>query len=133
MLAAVRRGSVSDYLGSTAALVGLSVPHFWLGLMLIVIFSVGLGILPASGFVAFAADPIENLRHMVLPAIVLGTGFAAVMMRQTRAAMLESLGGRLHPHGARQGAERAGRSSGARPAQQPDDRGHRCSACSSAC
>jgi peptide/nickel transport system permease protein len=92
VLAAVRRGSVSDYLGSTAALVGLSVPHFWLGLMLIVIFSIGLGILPASGFVAFAADPIENLRHMVLPAIVLGTGFAAVIFRQTRAAMLESLG-----------------------------------------
>ena len=60
VLAAVRRGSVSDYLGSTAALVGLSVPHFWLGLMLILIFSIGLGILPASGFVPLAADPIET-------------------------------------------------------------------------
>src|SRR4051794_5182183 len=92
VLAAVRRGSVSDYLGSTAALVGLSVPHFWLGLMLILVFSIGLGLLPASGFVALTADPIDNLRHMVLPAIVLGTGFAAVIFRQTRAAMLESLG-----------------------------------------
>jgi peptide/nickel transport system permease protein len=91
VVAAVRRGSVSDYLGSTAALVGLSVPHFWLGLMLILIFSIALGVLPASGFVPLAADPIDNLRHMLLPAIVLGTGFAAVIFRQTRAAMLESL------------------------------------------
>jgi peptide/nickel transport system permease protein len=67
------------------------VPHFWLGLMLILVFSIGLGILPASGFVPLAADPIDNLRHMLLPAIVLGTGFAAVIFRQTRAAMLESL------------------------------------------
>jgi peptide/nickel transport system permease protein len=91
VVAAVRRGSLADYLGSTAALVGLSVPHFWLGLMLILIFAIGLGVLPASGFVAFVADPIDNLRHMLLPAIVLGTGFAAVIFRQTRAAMLESL------------------------------------------
>jgi peptide/nickel transport system permease protein len=91
IVAAVKRGSLADYLGSTAALVGLSVPHFWLGLMLILIFSIGLGVLPASGFVPFFADPIDNLRHMLLPAIVLGTGFAAVIFRQTRAAMLESL------------------------------------------
>src|SRR3954454_13313551 len=92
VVAAVRRGSLADYLGSTAALVGLSVPHFWLGLMLILIFAIGLAVLPASGFVPFFADPVDNLRHMVLPAIVLGTGFAAVLFRQTRAAMLESLG-----------------------------------------
>jgi peptide/nickel transport system permease protein len=91
VLAAVKRGSFADYAGSTAALVGLSVPHFWLGLMLIAIFAIGLGIFPASGFVAFADDPVDNIRHMVLPAIVLGTGFAAVIFRQTRAAMLESL------------------------------------------
>ena len=91
VVAAVKRGSLADYLGSTAALVGLSVPHFWLGLMLILIFSITLGLLPASGFVPFAANPIDNLRHMLLPAIVLGTGFAAVIFRQTRAAMLESL------------------------------------------
>lgn len=92
VVAAVRRGSVADYVGSTAALVGLSVPHFWLGLMLILVFAIGLGLLPASGFVPFFADPVDNLRHMLLPAIVLGTGFAAVIFRQTRAAMLDSLG-----------------------------------------
>jgi len=91
VVAAVRRGSVADYVGSTAALVGLSVPHFWLGLMLILVFAIALGLLPASGFVPFVADPVDNLRHMLLPAIVLGTGFAAVIFRQTRAAMLESL------------------------------------------
>jgi peptide/nickel transport system permease protein len=91
VVAAVKRGSFADYAGSTAALVGLSVPHFWLGLMLILIFAIGLGVLPASGFVAFADDPIDNLRHMILPAIVLGTGFAAVIFRQTRAAMLDAL------------------------------------------
>src|SRR3954449_3665462 len=91
IVAAVKRGSLADYLGSTAALVGLSVPHFWLGLMLILIFAIGLGVLPASGFVPFIADPIDNLRHMLLPAIVLGSGFSAVIFRQTRAAMLESL------------------------------------------
>jgi peptide/nickel transport system permease protein len=91
VLAAVRRGSVADHAGSTVALAGLSVPHFWLGLMLILLFSIGLGWFPASGFVPFASDPLDNLRHMVLPALVLGTGFAAVIFRQTRAAMLESL------------------------------------------
>jgi peptide/nickel transport system permease protein len=76
----------------TVSLFGASMPIFWLGLMLILVFSIGLGLLPASGFVALTADPIDNLRHMLLPAIVLGTGFAAVIFRQTRAAMLESLG-----------------------------------------
>jgi peptide/nickel transport system permease protein len=91
VIAAVRRGKASDYAATSVALLGLSVPHFWLGLMLILIFSITLGILPGSGFVPLAADPIDNLRHMLLPAIVLGTGFAAVIFRQTRAAMLESL------------------------------------------
>jgi peptide/nickel transport system permease protein len=91
VLAAVKRGSLADYAGSTAALVGLSVPHFWLGLMLILVFSIALGLLPASGFVPLVDNPLDNLRHMILPAIVLGTGFAAVIFRQTRAAMLESL------------------------------------------
>jgi peptide/nickel transport system permease protein len=91
VLAAVKRGALADYIGSTAALVGLSVPHFWLGLMLILIFAITLGVLPASGFVPFFADPVDNLRHMLLPALVLGTGFGAVIFRQTRAAMLESL------------------------------------------
>jgi peptide/nickel transport system permease protein len=92
IIAAVKRGSLADYASSSIALFGLSIPHFWLGLMLILLFAVQLRILPASGYVPFFDDPIENLRHMVMPAFVLGTGFSAIVMRQMRSSMLESLG-----------------------------------------
>ncbi len=91
MLAAVRRGSWLDYVASTTALLGLSIPHFWLGILLILGFAVHLNVLPASGFVPLT-DPLGNLAHMVMPAFVLGIGLAAVVMRQMRSAMLESLG-----------------------------------------
>jgi peptide/nickel transport system permease protein len=91
VLAAVRRGKVTDYVSTTVGLIGLSVPHFWLGLMLIIVFSVDLHWLPAGDYVPIA-HPLANLEHMILPAIVLGTGFAAVLMRQMRSAMLESMG-----------------------------------------
>jgi peptide/nickel transport system permease protein len=91
VIAAVRRGSLADHASSTVALVGLSVPHFWLGLLLILLFAVKLRWLPASGFVPFFEDPVENLKRMILPAVVLGTGFSAIVMRQMRSAMLESL------------------------------------------
>lgn len=91
VIAAWRRGKASDYTATGFALIGLSVPHFWLGLLLIILFAVKLGWLPASGFVSLGADPIENLRHLLLPAIVLGTGLSAVLMRQMRSAMLDSL------------------------------------------
>jgi peptide/nickel transport system permease protein len=92
VLAAVRRGFVADYTTTSVALVGISIPNFWLGLMLILVFAVHLRWLPASGYVPFFEDPIENLRHMIMPAFVLGTGLAAVVMRQMRSSMLESLG-----------------------------------------
>ena len=66
-------------------------PHFWLGLLFIIWFAVDLHWLPASGYVTMH-HPIENLRHMIMPAIVLGTGFSAVLMRQMRSSMLTSLG-----------------------------------------
>jgi peptide/nickel transport system permease protein len=91
VIAAWRRGRASDYTATTFALVGLSVPHFWLGLLLIILFAVKLGWLPASGYVSLAHDPVENLRHLVLPAVVLGTGLSAIVMRQMRSAMLDSL------------------------------------------
>jgi peptide/nickel transport system permease protein len=91
ILAAVRRGSVADYVASTTALAGLSVPHFWLGILFILAFAVHLGWLPASGFVPLTS-PLANLEHMLMPAVVLGIGLAAVVMRQMRSAMLESLG-----------------------------------------
>ncbi|HSC90672.1 MAG TPA: ABC transporter permease [Gaiellaceae bacterium] len=91
VIAAVRRGKPSDYAATSLALVGLSVPHFWLGLLLIILFAVRLQWLPAGGYVPFSEDPVENLRHLLLPAIVLGTGLSAVVMRQMRSAMLDSL------------------------------------------
>lgn len=91
VLAAVRRGKPTDYVSTGVALVGLSVPHFWLGLMMIIVFAVDLRWLPAGDYVSIS-HPIANLEHMVMPAIVLGTGFSAVLMRQTRSAMLESMG-----------------------------------------
>ena len=91
VISAVRRGTPADIGANMAALLGLSLPNFWLGLVLILIFSVSLGWLPASGFVAFSEDPVENLERMIMPAIVLGSGFAALIMRQTRAAMLDSM------------------------------------------
>ena len=66
-------------------------PHFWLGLLLITWFAVDLHWLPAIGYVSMR-HPIANLEHMLMPVVVLGTGFAAVLMRQTRSSMLDSLG-----------------------------------------
>jgi peptide/nickel transport system permease protein len=92
VLAAVRRGKAADYTATTAALVGLSVPHFWLGILMIIYFAVELHWLPAGGYVPFRTSPVENLEHMVMPAIVLGTGLSAVLMRQMRSSMLGALG-----------------------------------------
>jgi len=91
VIAAVRRGGATDHAARFGALIGQSVPHFWLGLLLITWFAVDLGWLPSIGYVSMR-DPIGNLEHMVMPVVVLGTGFAAVLMRQTRSAMLDSLG-----------------------------------------
>jgi peptide/nickel transport system permease protein len=91
VIAAVRRGKASDYAATTVALFGLSVPHFWLGLLLIIVFAVNLDWLPAGGYVSFREDPLGNLEHMLMPAVVLGTGLSAVLMRQMRSAMLTSL------------------------------------------
>ncbi|MBM0226735.1 MULTISPECIES: ABC transporter permease [Micromonospora] len=88
---AVRRGRSTDYVATGLGLFGLSVPHFWLGLIAILVFAVKLRVLPASGFVGLGEDPVENVRRMVLPALVLGTGLSAVIMRQTRSALLGQL------------------------------------------
>jgi len=91
VLSAVRRNTVWDYLANGLSLCGLSVPSFWLGIMLILFFSVRLGWLPASGFVSFVENPAGNLTRMLMPAFVLGTTLAAVLMRQTRNSMIEVL------------------------------------------
>jgi peptide/nickel transport system permease protein len=91
IVAAVRRGRPAEWIANGLALLGLSVPTFWLGMVLVLVFAIAVPVFAASGFVPFGTDPLDNLRRMVLPAIVLGSGLAAVVMRQTRAAMLDSL------------------------------------------
>ncbi|WP_199548158.1 ABC transporter permease [Streptomyces sp. N35] len=91
IVAAVRRGKPEEWLANGIALLGMSVPTFWLGMLLVLAFAIALPVFAASGFVPFGQDPLENLRRLVLPAIVLGSGLAAVVMRQTRAAMLDAL------------------------------------------
>jgi len=91
ILAAWRQRTAADYGVSAAALVGLSIPNFWLGIMLIYLFAVNLHWLPASGFTPFAEAPGRNLRALVMPAAVLGLFSAAVVMRQLRSSMVEVL------------------------------------------
>jgi peptide/nickel transport system permease protein len=91
VVAAVRRNTLWDVLASAVSLCGVSVPNFWLGIMLILLVSVRFGWLPASGFVPLGEDVLGNLKRMLMPALVLGTGLAAVLMRQTRNAMIEVL------------------------------------------
>jgi peptide/nickel transport system permease protein len=92
VLAAVRRRGVTEWAANSVALFGLSVPSFWFGLMGILVFAIAYPILPASGFVSVFSDPVESFRHLLMPALVLGSGLAAVIMRQTRSAMIEALG-----------------------------------------
>ncbi|MBO1755516.1 ABC transporter permease [Allobranchiibius sp. CTAmp26] len=91
VLAAVRRGKPVEWFANGFALIGLSVPHFWLGLLAILYLSVGAGLFPASGFVSIWSSPLDNLHHIILPAVILGTGLSAVLMRQTRSAMVDAL------------------------------------------
>ena len=91
ILSAVKQGQTADYVANGIALWGLSIPNFWLGIMMILFFSVYLGWLPASGYVPPSESLVENLKAMIMPAFVLGNAIAAVMMRHTRAAMLQVL------------------------------------------
>ena len=88
ILSAVRKGTWVDWLANLVALSGLSIPNFWLGIMLILLVSVNLGWLPASGYESPWVDPWKSLTTMIMPAFVLGTALAATLMRHTRSAML---------------------------------------------
>src|SRR5438128_4538632 len=89
-VSAVRRNSPLDMAVTAFAISGVAIPHFWLGMMLIVVFAVWLGWLPYGGFDAsLFASPWVWVKQMLLPTFVLGTGLAAILMRQTRAALLE--------------------------------------------
>jgi peptide/nickel transport system permease protein len=91
IVSAVKKGTVWDYAANVFALWGLSTPNFWLGIMLIFLFSVELGWLPASGYVPLTEDWRQSLASTIMPAFVLGNAIAAVLMRHTRSAMLQAL------------------------------------------
>ncbi len=91
IISAVARDTVWDYAANIVALWGLSTPNFWLGILMILWFSVSLGWLPASGYVSPFEDLWGNLAAMIMPAFVLGNAIAAVLMRHTRSAMLQVL------------------------------------------
>ncbi|NMM06691.1 ABC transporter permease [Polaromonas sp.] len=91
IVSAVGKDTVWDYAANVIALWGLSTPNFWLGILMILLFSVSLGWLPASGYVSPFEDLKANLAAMIMPAFVLGNAIAAVLMRHTRSAMLQVL------------------------------------------
>lgn len=91
VISALRQNTPVDYATNVVSLAGISLPNFWLGIMLIMFFSVYLGWLPASGFVSPWEDLKMNLMTTIMPAFVLGTGIAGVIMRHTRGAMLQAL------------------------------------------
>jgi peptide/nickel transport system permease protein len=88
IISAVRKGTKLDYAANVVALSGLSIPNFWLGIMLILIVSVKFQLLPASGYVPPTEDFWLSMKTMLMPAFVLGTGLAASLMRHTRSSML---------------------------------------------
>jgi peptide/nickel transport system permease protein len=91
VVAAVRRRRPAEWGANAVALIGLSVPNFWFGQMLILGLAIAWPLLPASGFVSFFDNPLDSLRHLLMPGVVLGSGLAAIIMRQTRSAMLDAL------------------------------------------
>jgi len=92
VVAAWKQRTALDYAATTVALAGISVPNFWLGIMMIYLFAVNLRLLPPSGYIEPWIDLARSLKLMVMPSIVLGAALAALVMRLLRSSMLEVLG-----------------------------------------
>ena len=91
ILSAARPRGGANAIGTLIALFGMSVPHFWLGMLFIILFAVKLGWLPASGFVPLSVDWHANLIAMIMPMVVTGLRESAILMRMVRSSLLEVL------------------------------------------
>jgi len=91
IISALRKNSIWDYSFTLIAFLGLSMPGFWLGILLIIVFAVNLQWLPAIGYKPMSEGLWPWLRHLILPALATGTAFSAIIARMTRSAMLEVL------------------------------------------
>lgn len=92
LLAAIRHNTAVDFIVQVLAIIGLSMPNFVIGTLIIYVLSVYFGVLPTAGnYVSLAADPLRNLSQLIFPALTLGFAFAASLMRTTRSIMLEAL------------------------------------------
>lgn len=91
IFAAVYQGTAVDQTLTVFSVMSFSIPNFWLGILLIMVVSVQWGLLPPSGYVSPFVDPWQSFRTMLMPAFVLGSGLAAILMRHTRSAMIEAL------------------------------------------
>jgi len=92
VIAARHRGGFLDSFVSGLALTAVAIPFFWLGVLLILLFSIALELLPPSGYVPFTEAPLRNIQLMIMPTITVGLAMSALVMRQTRSAMLQVLG-----------------------------------------
>lgn len=94
IIGGTKPGSVRDRVSTAITALSMSIPEFWIGIVLLMIFAVNLGLLPVVSYVPFASDPLGAIRGLILPSIALGIGGAALLARQTRTAMAESMASR---------------------------------------
>ncbi len=91
IISAVARNPLADFVAASLALMGVALPNFFLGILLIFFFALQLRLVPPSGYVPLSEDAAGNLGHLLLPALTLGAAIAAVVMRQTRSSLMEAL------------------------------------------
>ena len=90
ILSAMRRGTLVDHIARVGSQIGISVPDFWLGIMLILVLTSWLGLLPPSGYTPITEDPLDWLRHVIMPALAVGLISGSILTRFIRSATLES-------------------------------------------